>query len=84
MTQQDGTKRRRLCVSRKDLRQTAFYWEMNGCITCGNKDVEKPFLAGKGHICCKGENFQVGLRQDCEQASVGAARGNTALAQVCE
>lgn len=84
MTQQDRTKRRCLCVSTKDLRQRAFYWAVNDCIACGNKDAKKPFLAGKGHICCKGENFPVALRQDCEQASVGAARGNTALSQACE
>lgn len=41
-------------------------------------------LVGKGHICYKEENFQVSLRQDCEQASVGAARGNTVLAQACD
>ena len=45
---------------------------------------KKRVLFGKGHICYKEENFQVGLRQDCEQASVGAARGNTVLAQACE
>lgn len=39
---------------------------------------------GKGHICYKDENFQVGLRQNCEQASVGDARGNTVPAQACE
>lgn len=84
MTQRDRTKRRRPCVSTKDLGQRAFYWEVNDCITCGNKDAKITLLAGEGHICCKGENFQVGLRQDCEPASVGTARGNTALAQAWE
>lgn len=41
-------------------------------------------LFGKGHIRYKEENFQVGLKQDCKQASVGAARGSTVLAQACE
>lgn len=35
-------------------------------------------------MCFKEENFQVGPRQDGEQANVRAARGNTVLAQACE
>lgn len=86
MTQENRTKRRCLCVSAKDLGQRAFYWEVNDLITCWNRDAKTTFLDGQDHICCKGENFQVDLRQDCEQASVGAcsARGNPALAHACE
>lgn len=35
-------------------------------------------------MCFKEENLLVGPRQDCEQANVRAARGNTVLAQACE
>lgn len=72
MTQEEITKMRSLHVPTNDLEERTFQWETYDCNIHGNKDAKKKkkkALVGRGHTHYKEENFQVGLRRDCEQAN---------------